>query len=284
MDDDHIVTDFHYCKRAKEGQMLLVYVAALYGILRCRSRAYWAWLGILAAWGLCAEFLFAGGGSLADPTGDGLIAHQVRIATNDGAGMGIFAVTFVIVYYGIVIWILHKMSIVYKRATQSNSDEQASAGRKTLEVISATLIAAGYVYIVFIANRPAQTPPVASAAVPTQQVVPDPIALELVAAAAKLHHQGPQQLDPITVLTSVSADGRVLTYHYQISRRDTSDEELRDFVRQNAVSSACRAPEMLGAMRDYGVTYRHRYMMPNAAEPVVVDASYAECRALGISG
>src|SRR4051812_37223159 len=95
--------------------MLLIYLAALFGIFRFRAREYWKWLAMLFVWMLGAQLLFAGGGTLEQPAGDGLIAHQIRRATNDGPGMGIFALVVIIVYWGVTIGMLRKMWSVGKQ-------------------------------------------------------------------------------------------------------------------------------------------------------------------------
>src|SRR6476469_9837578 len=108
--------------------MLLIYIAALAGILRFRSREYWKWVGILFAWMFGGQFLFAGGGTLEDPTGDGLITHQIRIATNDGGGMGIFAIVFLIAYWGGVVWIGGKLLVTAERVRQANLQREWDSG------------------------------------------------------------------------------------------------------------------------------------------------------------
>jgi hypothetical protein len=273
--------------------MLLVYVAVLFGIFRFRSAEYWKRLGILFLWMLGAWFLFAGGGTLQNPSGDGLIAHQIRIATNDGPGMGIFAIVFIIVYWGGAIWMLRKMYQAGKEGEEERLDREAETGeevppgRKLAEAVGATATIAVYIYFMFILPRTTEAaPPVATtepltAQSTTQDAGADPIATELAQAAADATREAPKRIDPITTLESVTASGRELTYHYRISRRDASDEALRKFVRKHGVTRACKNAGMLQAMKDYQVTYHYSYMMPNASRPVVVDATYADCQALG---
>lgn len=124
--------------------MLIIYIAALLGIFWFRGHEYWKWVAVLFVWMLGAQLLFAGGGTLEDPSGDGLIAHQIRIATNDGNGMGIFAIVFIIVYWGGAIWLLRKMYLVAKRSGQ------VSVGRKLAEAAALTVVAAVYVYSAFL--------------------------------------------------------------------------------------------------------------------------------------
>jgi hypothetical protein len=80
--------------------IIIVAVAALLGIWRYRSLDYFRWVAVLFVWMLAADTLFAGYGTLQDPRGDGLITRQIRIATDDGIGMGLFAIAFIVVYWG----------------------------------------------------------------------------------------------------------------------------------------------------------------------------------------
>lgn len=270
--------------------MLIIYVAALFGIFRFRGREYWKWLGILFVWMLAAQLLFAGGGTLENPSGDGLIAHQIRVATNDGPGMGIFAIVFIIVYWGGAIWMLRKMWSVGKQLEEERLDREAETGeevsfeRKVGETVVATVIAAIYIYAAFILPRTAAESAPAPVVTSQTETDVDPIAAELTQAASDASRDTPKKIDQITTIESVTAAGRQLTYHYRLSRRDATDEQLRKFVRQHGVVSACKNLDMLRAMKDYQVIYRYSYMLPNAAEPVFVDATFRDCQALGLGG
>lgn len=270
--------------------MLIIYVAAMFGFFRFRGREYWKWLAILFVWMLAAQLLFAGGGTLEIPSGDGLIAHQIRVATNDGPGMGIFAILFIIVYWGGAIWMLRKMWSVGNQLEEERLDREAETGddvsseRKLGEAVLATMIAAIYIYLAFILPRtPAEAGPVPVVTSQTETDV-DPIAAELTQAANDANRDAPKKIDEITTLESVTAEGRQLTYHYRLSRRDATDVQLRKFVRQHGVVSACKNPDMLRSMKDYQITYRYSYMVPSAPDPVFVDATFDECRAMGLRG
>jgi hypothetical protein len=132
--------------------MLIVYVAAMLGIIRFRSASYWKWVGILFAWMFGAQFLFAGGGTLENPSGDGLIAHQIRIASNDGPGMGLFALVFIIAYWGGAIWMMRKSYVAGKRFEEKSSEEHGSvgAGRKVIEALALTVVGGIYIYVAFV--------------------------------------------------------------------------------------------------------------------------------------
>jgi len=277
--------------------MLWLWVAALVGIFRFRSQAYWKWVGALALWSLAVSFLFQAGGTLDDPSGDGFITHYIRVVTGDGPGMGLFAIVFLIAHYAVVIYILYKARAGGKASEQnaalsdSNDGKHVPVARKIGEAVLVSALAAVWVYAVFVMptqerkstvrlEQPIGSP--VSTPMPRRDE-PDPIARELAQNAATLNARGPQQLDSITTLTRTTAEGRTLTYHYELSRRDGSDDALRAFARKGAVASACRDTNMMGDMRDYGVTYRYSYMFPNGENAVTVDASIVECRALGLA-
>ena len=63
---------------------LLVYAPAILGVLRYRRWSYWRWVVAMLLWQAAAQFLFASGGTLDHPTGDGLISRAIRQATDDG--------------------------------------------------------------------------------------------------------------------------------------------------------------------------------------------------------
>lgn len=268
--------------------MLIIFVAAMLGIFRFRSLSYWKWVGFIFLWMFGAQFLFAGGGTLENPTGDGLISHQIRIATNDGPGMGLFAIVFIIAYWGGAILMIRKAYVAGKRFEEKQgieAIEPVAAARKLAEAFGLTLIAGIYIYIAFVLPRQSAeetTPTVTENASPGNGS-PDPIARELLATAEQMNREGPKKLNPNTTLESVSAEGRTLTYHYKLLRRDGSDESLRAFVLKNTVSSVCKDGDMLRGMKDYGIAYRYKYLLPNASTPVTVDATYSECGPLNAS-
>jgi hypothetical protein len=103
----------------------------------------------------------------------------------------------------------------------------------------------------------------------------DPIADELKAAAAEIK---PQQVDEITRLDRAEADGRVFTYYYTIIRRDASDKQFYDFFKTKVVPGVCSSGDQAKSMKDYGITYRYSYMMPNADSPLLREITWADCQ------
>jgi len=54
------------------------------GINRKAARDYWLLIVLAAACQPLAGFLFAGGGTLGDPSGDGVVTQLLRAASDDG--------------------------------------------------------------------------------------------------------------------------------------------------------------------------------------------------------
>jgi hypothetical protein len=268
--------------------MLILYFIALAGIVRYRAPGYWKWVSILLVWMIGAELLFAAGGTLQDPTGDGLITRQIRIATNDGPGMGTFAIAFLVVFWGAVIWMLRKLYVTGRQAEQErelrkrDTAREASWGRKLIEAGALTLAMAAYMYFGTVAPlMETQTPTSARA---DQAEGSDPVARDLAQLADELTNRAPEKLDSVTTLVGVSAEGRTLTYHFEISQRDGTDDQVRSFARENAVAQACDNPDLYEGMKEHGLVYRYSYKMPDTDLPVVVAATYDECRSLGVGG
>lgn len=106
----------------------------------------------------------------------------------------------------------------------------------------------------------------------------DPIAEQLKTLAAEISAKGPQKLDALTTLSRATAEGRTLIYHHAVSRRDGSDEALREFFRRNNLPKLCGDPVMRSAMNDYEVVYRYSYTFPNSQAPVTIDVTPQACR------
>jgi|GEM_PF-4734622 len=264
--------------------MIILLIAGLYGVWRFRSKPYWQWLGILAAWMIVMQTLFYADGTLEDPSGDGYLTRYIRAATADGVGMGVFAIVFIVLYWGVVIYLISRLRKAGKAgeelaATNWQEDQQeVPTSRKLLETLGLLAVTAGWVYLFFVvphfAAQEAKQPITSEAGV---KDAPDPIAGQLVQSANEANKDLPKTIDAITRLDRVSADGRTLTYHYTITRRDASDEDFRAFIEKNAVPKACANQNMAAEMRDYGITYRYSYTMPNQAETIEVDANWPKC-------
>ncbi len=94
----------------------------------------------------------------------------------------------------------------------------------------------------------------------------DPVARQLKEAAASVQ---PQMLDPITRVDGAESDGRTFIYNYTVTRRDVSDEQFADFFNKSIKTKVCADQRMRVLLKDYGVTYRYVYNMPNASKPLI---------------
>ena len=268
--------------------MIILLIAGLLGVWRFRSKSYWQWLGILAAWMIVMQTLFFAGGTLEDPSADGYLTRYIRAATADGVGMGIFAIMFIVIYWGVTIYLLRTLWKAGKSseelaATDWQEDQtETPTSRKLIETIGLLAATAGWVYFAFVLPRTTGTEtrqelnsqPAEPVAVTN---APDPIAKQLERSANEANIGLPQTIDPVTRLDRVSANGRTLIYHYAITRRDATDDEFRAFIEKNTIPKVCANERMAAEMRDYGITYRYSYTMPNQADLVEVDAKWSKC-------
>jgi hypothetical protein len=83
-------------------------------------------------------------------------------------------------------------------------------------------------------------------------------------------------LDEVTTLENASAEGRILTYHYRLSRKEISDKQLVALVRKTMLPKLCGNSEMREAFNQYGITYRFSYSPPSGS-PVTVDIDAKAC-------
>tara|TARA_R110002124_G_scaffold89707_1_gene229352 strand:+ start:15164 stop:15991 length:828 start_codon:yes stop_codon:yes gene_type:complete len=271
--------------------MLIVIVAALLGIWRYRSIEYFKWVGIAAVWMFVAGVLFYAGGTLEDPTGDGIITHQIRVAANNGPMMGLFAIAFLIVYWGGLIFFISRMVKAARAVREADElafaeDEYARAentGRKALETVA--LLAASVVWIWFAFLEPAQDQQEGmDADIPLQNApLPSPAGLsveqEVMGAAAEINAGLPQKIDEVTTLEKATAAGKKLTYHYRIEGTSADRDKLLTFIRSNVVPKACTG-SLRPYMRDKGVSYTYSYVGTDFTAPIEVNIDEKMCEGL----
>ena len=102
----------------------------------------------------------------------------------------------------------------------------------------------------------------------------DPVTRWLKDAADQLK---PQMVDSITRLNGATVEGRTLIYNYSITRRDASDAAFRKFFADNIRPKVCADKTMAVMLKDYQVTYRYDYLMPNASSPLSFEVKWADC-------
>lgn len=271
--------------------MLIVIVAALLGIWRYRSTEYFKWVAIAAVWMFAAGILFQAGGTLSDPSGDGIITHQVRIATEDGPMMGIFAIGFLVAYYGGLIFFITRMvkaaRTVRDAPSLSEWDESIEPDpqttRKVLETAGLLALSAAWVWFAFIQPMQRHDQAMDAAIASQTRPLPSPTGLtieqELLGAAAEINANAPQRLDEVTTLERATVKGREFTYHYTIEASAAERDNLLSFIRTNVVPQACTG-SMRDDMRTHGVSYTYSYVGTDFETPIELTVDDAMCLSL----
>ncbi len=86
--------------------MILLVAVILIGAIWRRTKKFWAH-GIGAfVFQTVMSFLFHAGGTLDDPSRDGIITRIIRQATDDGPLLGIVAIPVILLAWGIPIWLI----------------------------------------------------------------------------------------------------------------------------------------------------------------------------------
>jgi hypothetical protein len=105
--------------------VIFIAIVVILGLVTRQPRRYWAYAGAAVGVQLLTGFLFAGGGTLEDPTGDGLITASIRRATNDGPQMGILGLGVIALAWGVPIWLVARG---YQRKRSPASTPAPEAG------------------------------------------------------------------------------------------------------------------------------------------------------------
>ena len=105
----------------------------------------------------------------------------------------------------------------------------------------------------------------------------DPVEEQLREAAVGLKESLPKQIDQVTTLTDVRVDGRTFVYSYDITRRDTSDDQYKSFLTKNTIPKVCANPRMRELIDSYDVIYRYEYLLPRASVPMTITIDRAAC-------
>lgn len=268
--------------------MFLIIIAALLGVWRYRSKSYFTWVAITALWMFAAGFLFYAGGTLEDPAGDGIITRQIRVATQDGPGMALFGIIFVMTYWGAVIFFISRM--VKATRTIRPTDHSVFAedyssvahmGRKVGETIAILVVSVLYGW--FVITQPSTQRQTSLNRdwniAPDQEPKGLTIEQELLGAAADINAAAPKRLDEVTVLERASVSGRNFTYHYMIDTSSEDREQLERFFRTSVLPQVCTS-ELRSGMREHGVSYTYRYKAVSFSLPVVMRVDEYTCASL----
>lgn len=88
--------------------MIFILVLVLIGLIKKQRAAYWYHACAAVFVQVIVSVLCRGGGTLQDPSGDGPIAHLVRVAVNDGPLIGVFAILVIALGWALPIWIVRR--------------------------------------------------------------------------------------------------------------------------------------------------------------------------------
>jgi len=86
--------------------VIFVAIVVILGFATRQPLRYWRYAAAAVAVQLLTGFLLAGGGTLEDPSGDGLITAWIRRATNDGPQMTLLGLGVIALGWGVPIWLL----------------------------------------------------------------------------------------------------------------------------------------------------------------------------------
>lgn len=232
------------------------------------------------------QLLFYADGTLEDPSGDGLLTRQIRLATEDGPMMGIFAIVFLVLYWGAIIFFISKMRSASREASEERlaqpygdeTFEQDNTGRKMAETIATLFFAGIWVWFFYLQTVGSQN---SDSTLGLGSDLPElSIEQELMGTAVELNDQTPKQIDEVTVLERASVESRNFTYHYRIDQANVDGAALRKFVLNNTVPRVC-AGDMRGGMRDHGVSYTYSYSTEGLRDPIEIHVNEQTCLDIG---
>jgi uncharacterized membrane protein len=229
---------------------------ALFGVWRYRYFAYWQWVLWAGAVLIAAGFLFSAGGTVSDPTGDGLITLMVRRASNDGP-----EVLWLLLGFAAAIAVcfpLLQRAHLATKLPHPGRDAAKSAGipRKIAESV-------GLFVAVFAINSLmgavlytlTSSPARAVAAIP--QTEAPSLESQLDEVVQTINGQADQRLDDITVWTGARREGLTVVYEYTLDT-DADRDRVRSLMSRQVTPMAC-VDAGLRADMSRGVVYRYEY-------------------------
>ncbi len=86
--------------------MLFLAVVVVLGLVWRRTKWFWSHAAAAVVVQFLTGFLFYAGGTLEDPTGDGLITAAVRQAAGDGPIVGLVVIPALLFGWGVPIWLV----------------------------------------------------------------------------------------------------------------------------------------------------------------------------------
>lgn len=94
--------------------MILLAIAVGLGLYQKLARPYWIGVGIAVLSHLAAQFLFAAGGTIESPVGDGLVTAAIRRASRDGAGVLVVAPFALGLGWVLPLWLVRRGYVAAK--------------------------------------------------------------------------------------------------------------------------------------------------------------------------
>lgn len=267
---------FKRSKRLGGIMWLLVFVPACFGIFKYRFWNYWKWVVFLFLWQQAGSLLFQGNGTKEDPSGDGLITRIIREQFDD-AGVGLFSIGFLIVFYGVTFLFLGKMYRAAKqRGAQSFESQNASPLRKWLELLGLAAVVGGLLYWSFEQNL------AASKATERSQPTDSEIEAQLRTASQSVNQSLPKDVGGGVVLTATHVQGRVFTYEYSLPGALGSPADHVSRSAGSIKSKVCSDRQMRADIDDFAIIYVYRYTSEPNSIPAEVAVTSKVCSEPGV--
>ena len=246
---------------------IIILCAVFVGIFFNRVGSYWKWIAYAYAISILVTFLFAGGGTIENPVGDGLITHLVRKATNDGYQMALFGILVIIVGYGGLIFCLRN-AVRVARDVKAKKISVEKVG-KIRGVIEFAVLATFLIMNQIIAIKDPINPENFFHSVDNNKEratgSSNPSIEEQVRLAGiETNKNLPQKLDDVTTLEKVTTDGRNTTYHYVISA-NLDKEKIKKFVLPNIVKGQCGNVDTRKLISENNLSYTYLYKLADGS-------------------
>ncbi len=246
---------------------IIILCAVFAGIFFNRVGSYWKWIAYAYAVSILVTFLLAGGGTIENPVGDGLITHLVRKATNDGYQMALFGILVIIAGYGGLIFCL-KNAVRVARDVKAKkiSVEKVSKIRGVIEfVVLATFLIMNQVVAIKDPINPENffhfiDSDKERAIESSNPSIEEQVRLAGIEANKSL----PQKLDDVTTLEKVTTDSRNMTYHYVIST-NLDKEMIHKFVLPNIAKGQCGNFDARKLISENNLSYTYLYKLADGS-------------------
>ncbi|NCA28419.1 MAG: hypothetical protein EBS92_04000 [Proteobacteria bacterium] len=240
---------------------IILLIAVFAGVFLYRAGSYWKWIAYAYAVSICVTFLFAGGGTIENPVGDGLITYLVRKATNDGYQMALLGLLVIIIGYGGLIFCLRNAIKVTKDIKAKKiSVEKIS---KTRGAIEFALLAIFLILNQVIATKDPINPenffrPSNTNNEPTAESYNPSVEEQVRLAGIDTNKGLPQKIDDATTLEKITTDGRNMTYHYILSK-NLDKEKIKNFILPNIIKGQCGNTDTRKLISENNLSYTYSY-------------------------